>query len=205
MSESIALLCRERPRLEHPPEGGQVFDTTELVTGVELADGTLIEGFWNQVSFLHGKREPYQVLLDWPSDKAERFVDFFERHMVRPPDECPPANCHSFVAAVMGWEVFWKKGYPFNMPTGGQADPERLENGQPYALAEDGKLLHSVLGTSDPTRNVSVWGYREYMLVASNEITAAHHHTNEWLHHVPQTLTTIGRLCARAQGFSSAM
>lgn len=206
MAENILLWCVNTSRIEHLPDGRQIGDTPQLVTHVELGDGTLIEGYASHSpGWSRRNNEPRQVQLGWPEDKEQRLAEFFEEQMTRHPTE-NTVNCHTFVAAVMGWEVLWKSterqlNTPFSMPTVGRASSDHFENGQPYALKKRGGLRHSALGTPDPTRNLSVWGRQEYLFIASNEITSAYYNNATWYRHGSPSTSALGRLSGRILGY----
>jgi hypothetical protein len=133
----------------------------DLVTGLRLAPGVRIE-----LPELFLDDDVVVQTLEFPDDVSERIVAFFDRYLVNDPQAA--TDCHSFAWHAKGWqnkvdpELHKKVQYgdplPFTSPRSGEA----------YGIqAADGTITHSILGTSDPKRSLSVLGLRSPLALAS--------------------------------------
>jgi len=92
-------------------------------------------------------------------DAAEAFLGYYRDRFVTP---CTTeGHCHGLVAHVLGWD-HWTAGMPAKRPVAS----DQLESGKAYAVVPVGKnefgnryqMTHSMLGTADPSLNVSMLG-----------------------------------------------
>lgn len=180
------LLLRHQPNVER---------AAQLVTGVELPDGTNWRGF-NHTPYLQER----ELVLEWPAEKAARVAEFYERYLTKPRGEQDSGwNCHSFAATVSGWsDVRWTDGgFPGYMPQRLlPTSAARLEDHQPYAISTLGgmSLQHSVLGLPDPKKNLSVRGLGEELFIDDNVATLKVYGGRFYDHKPP---TKVDKLTAR--------
>ena len=176
-----ALLLRHQPNVER---------TAQLVTGLELPDGTNWRGF-NHTPYLQER----ELALEWPAQKAARVAELYERYLTKPRGEQDSGwNCHSFAATVSGWsDVRWTDGgFPGYMPRKlFPTSATELEDHQPYAISTLGGLQHSVLGLPDSTKNLSVWGLGEELQIANNEVTLKEYRGRFYKHKPPTKIDVV--------------
>jgi len=105
--------------------------------------------------------------LELEDGAAERLADFYRRCCTAEPEARPYYNCHMLAWYVSG-----------NVPDLGQNEPtiqaatpatyDSLERGKTYAIQSGRWLAHSMLGVADPTKNLSVLGAYEPMVITDN-------------------------------------
>jgi hypothetical protein len=183
MSESLQL------RLQHHDQDmGTYCDpqtvTARLVTGVELADGSSLR------SELYNPNLPEAPMpLAWPTGMAENVFEYYGDYMMHPDRQDQGWNCHSFVASVMGWQMLWNEdATPHYMPhRPWSTGSERLKDHTPYAIKNPllQGIQHSVMGLPDPIVNLGVWGFRNNLLVISNDVTVKFHGGKIYRHRAP--------------------
>jgi hypothetical protein len=188
MSETLQLRLQQEEIPAHPKHSPEPI-AVQLVTGVELVDGTSFQGAG------YSQYLPETTLsLEWPTDMAERVAEHYEKYLARFAQPDSDWNCHSFVADAMDWEVQWSsEGYPYYMPRKLRSvDPTQLQDQEPYAVSPIFKdIEHSMIGLPDPTQNLGVWGMRKNLRVAPNEATAKYYGGKIYPHKVPRRLGGI--------------
>jgi hypothetical protein len=166
MSETINLHCQEYFGV---PANGALIDEA-IVTGVELPGHSFLRGYHYQP---HAARE-VQIPLEWEPVKAENLAEYYERHLTVQNESAPGWNCHSFAAAIMGWEVAWDNDKrPFHMPYATRpTDPGELQDQQAYTIRPPWRpMYHSMIGLPNPAFNIGVHGFRQALRIASNSHT----------------------------------
>lgn len=183
MSETLQLHHQLRHGVRWTADNARMYVTNQVVTGVELPDGTNFRG----VAYRQDLPEQ-TTTLTWPTEQSERVAEYYQRFLTK--DEVGKAgwNCHSFVAHVMGWNVRWDAGaYPYFMPFKHKSTPPtELENGVPYAVNKGvlaPTFTHSVMGLADPTHNLGVNGFLNQLYITSNE-TTRHQYAGNFQEHV---------------------
>lgn len=191
MSETAQLLCYYDPK-----------DTTSssqlIVGGIALQDKEIIAQDYAPITRTIG--------LNWSVDQAERLAAYYEEHFAPKQPGVWQAgwNCHNLATTVMGWDVFWKSNCaPQNVRTIAPMSAQELQNGVPYVIKNyRGKIIHSLMGITNPTKNLAVCGYKQKLMISSNEHTINNYGGPLWsCDLVP--LSPLGRLIRRALGQSS--
>lgn len=172
------------------------------VTGIELPDGTSFRGYMHDAS-----RPEAEMALEWRPDISENVAAFYEGHLTSPdPDRMREGwNCHSFVAAAMGWEVCWSVGAtPYFMPRGFRLiQPDQLQDQQPYANTSWGDALqHSFIGLPRWSQTLAVWAFRQPLCIANTVYTCQRYGEQIREHRPPRSRhVALGRLAARVLPF----
>jgi hypothetical protein len=107
--------------------------------------------------------------LTWPHDQAERLLSFYEHFFTEPrPD--PQYDCRIFaynVAAGIGYDRAFDRAFYFEREF--DVDHDSLQTGRPYGVRKPGVgINHALLGTDDPTENLSVLGSGGRLLMMPN-------------------------------------
>jgi hypothetical protein len=187
MAETLQL------RLQTPDDTSQRFirngaPTVHVVTGLELADGS------NFVAPCHDSSRSEDVLtLDWEKANAEGVAEYYERYLTRPSVPDGRWNCHNFVTEVKGWDVQWSENaYPCYLPYKRRSiEPDQLQDQAAYAISGRFSMSrHSMLGLPD-AQNLSIWGYRSNLVVASNTTTAEHYKGKIYPYKTPHQLGRV--------------
>lgn len=163
MSETLILHCQEY--FDFPQE--KTTSDQAVVTGVELPGQSFLRGFHYDP---HAAKE-VQIPLEWEPKKAENLAEYYQRHLTVRNEGAPGWNCHSFAAAIMGWEVAWdNRASPYHMPSAISAThPTQLQDQQSYVLRRhSAPTRHAVIGMPNPVYNISVWGFRSPLKVTNN-------------------------------------
>jgi len=143
----------------------------DIVTGLQLPHSELIsitsENMGSDLEY--GGANTYE--MEFPDEISERLVSFYKQYFAeKPPTEY---DCHSFVAYVMGWHdtvdtmASLTRKYEF-----GPRPVERYEAGAAYAVMSGPDAgAHSLLGTSDPDKNLYIFGVNELMAITTHDAT----------------------------------
>lgn len=97
--------------------------------------------------------------LSWPDEQADRFLSFYE-HFFAEPGSSDQYDCRIFaynVAAGIGYDRAFDRAFYFEREFA--VDKNNLQTGRPYGVRKPGAgINHALLGTDNPTENLSVLG-----------------------------------------------
>ncbi|MET1033445.1 MAG: hypothetical protein ABWX94_03010 [Candidatus Saccharimonadales bacterium] len=180
MSESLQLICHKVHDEAVNGTGQVIYDDVLVVAGIEFSDGNRQLNRYHDPELVETPLE-----LGWSEAKLDALASFHAAHFANTLQEGKlgkPWNCHSFVAAIMEWEVYWKAtASAYNMKATSTIQPDALSDSKAYGVGVSRRHIeHSVMGLADTSQNLAVESYRGRLLVSSNDYTGAKYGETFW-------------------------
>lgn len=135
----------------------------ERVVGVVAPNTQAVMEYGRRITGTEHERQ-----LGFDPDVDARIANFYEQCLAVPPEKSPFYNCHAFAQYVLGKVVFMHRYDDCDGRSGVPVETDELMPGVLYGVMAGEQIVHSAIGTSNPSQNLGVIGNRSPLVITDN-------------------------------------